>query len=34
MKNEHKDMHEKYYDNELTITCLYNYIKLINEMNQ
>ncbi len=26
-------MRGKYYDNELTITCLYNHIKLINEIN-
>jgi hypothetical protein len=27
-------MRSKYYDNELTITALYNHIKLIYEMNR
>lgn len=34
IKNEQKEMRGRYYDNELTITCLYNHIKLVHEMNR
>lgn len=34
MKNEYKEMRVKFYDNELTITCLFNHIKLVYEMNR
>jgi predicted transcriptional regulator len=32
IKNEQKEMRSRYYDNELTITALYNHIKLIAEL--
>jgi predicted transcriptional regulator len=34
IKNEQKEMRGRYYDNELTITALYNHIKLISELNR
>ena len=34
MKNEHREMRSKYYDNQLTVTCLYNHVKFISEMNR
>lgn len=34
MKNENRNMRMKFYDNELTITCLFNHVKLVAEMNR
>lgn len=34
MKNEFKEMRAKFYDNQLTVTCLFNHIKLVSEMNR
>ena len=34
IKNQSKEMRQEFFDNELTITALYNMLRLLNEMNR